>query len=53
MNTPGANLEALAYLLADELQKLIEILQGIAAAITGTNTPTAPQPPHIPAATTW
>ena len=50
--TPGAKLQALANLQADKLQKLIEILQGIAAARTGTNTPTAPQPPHIPVATT-
>ena len=52
MDTPGANLEAMANLQADELQKIIKSLQGIAASRTGTNTPTAPQPPHIPAATT-
>ena len=52
MVTPGANLEALTNLQADKLQKLIESLQGIAEARTVTNTPTAPQPSHIPAATT-
>ena len=50
MATPGANLKALTNLHADELQKLIEGLQSLAAARTGT-TPTAPQPPHIPAVT--
>ena len=52
MATTGANLEALANLQADKLQKIIKSLQGIVAARTGTNTPTTPQPPHIPAATT-
>ena len=51
MATPGANLKALANLQADELQKLIEVLQGIAASRKGT-TPTASQHPHVPAATT-
>ena len=35
MSTPGANLEELANLQANELQKLIESLQGIAVARTG------------------
>ena len=52
MATPGASLKSLANLQANEIQKLIEILQGIAAARTITNTPTAPKPPHIPAKTT-
>ena len=47
MATPGASLEALKNLQADELEKLIERLQGIAVSRTGT-TPTAPQPPHAP-----
>ena len=51
MATPGANLESLANLQANELQNLIVSLQGIAAARTGT-IPTAPQPPHVPSATT-
>ena len=51
MATLGANLEALENIQADELQKLIESLKGISAARTGT-IPTAPQPPHVPAATT-
>ena len=52
MATLGANLEALANLQEDELQNLIESLQDLAADRTGT-TLTAPQPPHVPAATTW
>ena len=50
MATPGSNLEALANLQANKLQKIIESLQDIAASRTGINTPTAPQPPHIPTA---
>ena len=38
MATLGATLKALANLQADDLQKLIEILQGITAARTGTTT---------------
>ena len=51
MANPGANVEALANLQADELQKLSESLQGIAAARTGV-TPTDPQPSTVPAETT-
>ena len=51
MATPGANLESLENLQAEELQNIIKSLQGLAAAKKGTNTPTAPQPPHIPVAT--
>ena len=51
MATSGASLKALVNLQADELQKIIKILQGLAAARTGT-TQTAQQPPHVPAATT-
>ena len=47
MVTPGANIEALANIQADELQNIIKSLQGIATARMGMNTPTAPQPPHI------
>ena len=45
--TLGANLEALANLQVDELQKLIKSLHGMAAARTGT-TPTAPTTPTRP-----
>ena len=52
MATLGVNLEALANLQEDDLRKLIEILQGLAAAITGDDTtPTDSQTPHIPATT--
>ena len=53
MATPGVNLEALASLQADELRKLTENLQGLAAARTAAAKPTppAPQAPHIPATT--
>ena len=51
MATPSVSLEALANLQADDIQKLIEILQCIAEARTRT-TPTAPQTPHVPAVTT-
>ena len=51
MATPGANLEALVNLQDNQLQKLIESLQGIAAARTGTDTQTVTKPPHIPAGT--
>ena len=50
MATPGVNMDALANLQADELRKLIESLQDLAASRTEkTPTPTAPQPPPIPA----
>ena len=49
MATPGVNLEALANLQADELIKLIEILQGLAASRTeGAPTPTTPRRPNTP-----
>ena len=51
MATPGTNLEALEYLQADKLQNHTESLKGLTAARTATNTPTAPQPPHILTAT--
>ena len=51
MAAPGASLEALTKFQADEIEKIIESLQGIAAASTGTTT-TAPQPPYVPAVTT-
>ena len=51
MATPGSNLEALANLQANKLQKTIESLQCIAEARKGTNTPTAPQHPHVAAKT--
>ena len=51
MATPGANLKDLANIQADELHKIIDILQGLAASRTGT-TSTAPQPPQFPAETT-
>ena len=52
MATLGVNLEALANLQEDDLRKLIESLQGLAAASTWDDTtPTAPQTPHIPATT--
>ena len=50
MSIPGVNLEALANLQVDNLRKLIEILQGLAASRTEeTPTPTAPSPPPVPA----
>ena len=52
MATLGANLKAMANLQANEFQKIIKSLQVIAEARTVMNTLTAPQPPHIPAATT-
>ena len=49
MATPGANLDALANLQADELRKIIESPQGMAASRTeGTPTPTTPQRPPTP-----
>ena len=51
MAAPGASLEALTKFQADEIEKIIESLQGIAAARTGT-IPTAPQSPKISAVTT-
>ena len=53
MATPGANLDALANLQADELRKIIESPQGMAASRTeGTPTPTTPQRPPVPAKAT-
>ena len=49
MATPGMNLDALASLQADELQKLIESLQGIAAPRQEETAPT--QPPLVHAST--
>ena len=49
MATPGVNLESLANLQAEELIKLIEILQGLAASRTeGAPTPTTPRRPNTP-----
>ena len=43
------NLDALSNLQADELRKLMESLQGLAASRTeGVPTPTTPQLPHAP-----
>ena len=44
MATAGMNLDAIASLQADELQKLIEILQGLAASRQEGPTPTQQQP---------
>ena len=46
MATPGMNLDALFSLQADELQKLIESLQGLAASRQEEATPT--RQPRIP-----
>ena len=46
MATPGVNLDALASLQEDELQKLIESLQGLAASRQEETTPTQ-QPPDF------
>ena len=49
MATPGVNLDALENLQAEELRKLIEILQGLAAPRTkGALTPKALRHPHTP-----
>ena len=49
MATPGMNLDDLANLQADELQKLVEILQGLAASRQEEATPTQ-QPPVLASA---
>ena len=52
MANPGINLEALENFQTDDLRKLIESLQGLAAARTGDDAkPAVPNPPHIPVIT--
>ena len=46
MATAGMNMDALARLQADELRKLIEILQGLAASRQEGTTPTQQPPVH-------
>ena len=49
MATLGVNLEALASLPADELNKLIESLQGLAALRTDNEPHALPDPPQLTA----
>ena len=49
MATPGMNLDALSSLQADELRKLIESIQGLAASRQEETTPTRQPPVHASA----
>ena len=49
MTTPSMNLDALVSLQADEIQQLIESLQGLAASRQEETTPTQQPPVHASA----